>query len=139
MATFKKTLIAGVNGTAVGIGVTILPLFDLVFASESSTFETPYGRIGQVPEACTAFSLSNKVNQTLVLLKHYKTLEYNKFNSLCLQKNQLLLLGEPVDVETAQLHGLVNKVFADDTFKADIMKQSQVIASFSTQVSSLFV
>lgn len=67
LATFKKTLIAGVTGQAIGIGVTILPLFDLVFASESSTFETPYGRIGQVPEACTAFSLSNKVNQTLVL------------------------------------------------------------------------
>lgn len=47
-------------------------------------------------------------------------------------------MGEPVDVETAQLHGLVNKIFADDTFKADIMKQTQVIASFSTQVSKQY-
>lgn len=66
MATCKKPLIAGLNGHTVGIGVTILPLFDYVIATENSSFSTPYVKIGQIPEGYAIFSLTNKINQNLV-------------------------------------------------------------------------
>ena len=59
MATFTKPLVAGVQGAAVGLGVTILPLFDLVIASDKATFYTPYGKLGQIPEGAAIMTLSH--------------------------------------------------------------------------------
>lgn len=140
MATFKKTLIAGVSGRIVGIGVIILPLFDIVFASDEATFETPYGRIGQVPEACTVFSLSNKVNQALVSddANFAKYTDKNKVIILfATQKNQLLLLGEQVDADAACQHGLITKVLnSGATFEDELLEITCRVAGFSTQVNA---
>jgi chromodomain protein Y len=43
--------VAGIQGDCVGLGVTMLPLFDMVIASDTSTFSAPYARLGCVPEA----------------------------------------------------------------------------------------
>uniref|UniRef100_H2YAR8 Enoyl-CoA hydratase n=1 Tax=Ciona savignyi TaxID=51511 RepID=H2YAR8_CIOSA len=53
MVKFPKPLIAAVNGPAIGIGVTCLPLCDVVYAAENATFMTPFTRIAIVPEACS--------------------------------------------------------------------------------------
>ena len=53
---FPKPIIAAVNGPAVGMGVTTLPLCDVVYASSDSTFVTPFSRIGLVPEACSSYT-----------------------------------------------------------------------------------
>lgn len=71
LASFPKTLLAAVHGHCVGIGVTILPLFDVVLANSTATFETPFGRAGQIPEACSVLQLSRKVLQNAV--SHRKT------------------------------------------------------------------
>ncbi|XP_065211848.1 uncharacterized protein HIPP1 [Planococcus citri] len=58
LSQFKKLLIAGVNGSTVGLGVTMLPFFDMVFASDKATFYTPYTKLGQAPEAAATLMLS---------------------------------------------------------------------------------
>lgn len=66
IATFKKPIVAGVSGHAVGIGVTFLPLFDMVFASDKASFETNYNKIGQIPEGCSILSSTNRVTELFV-------------------------------------------------------------------------
>ncbi|XP_018022775.1 cell wall protein RBR3 [Hyalella azteca] len=56
LVQFPKPIIAGVNGNAVGLGVTMLPLFDLVYASDSAEFYLPYSKLGQVPEGGATYT-----------------------------------------------------------------------------------
>ena len=57
LSSFPKLLVAAVNGMAVGLGVTLLPLFDIVYANDKAQFTSFYSRLGQVPEACASVLL----------------------------------------------------------------------------------
>jgi hypothetical protein len=43
LLSIDKVLVAAVNGKAVGLGVTILPYFDIVYASDKAEFSLDYG------------------------------------------------------------------------------------------------
>ncbi|XP_041423603.1 chromodomain Y-like protein isoform X2 [Xenopus laevis] len=51
---FKKPIIVAVNGPAVGLGASILPLCDVVWANEKAWFQTPYTTFGQSPDGCSS-------------------------------------------------------------------------------------
>lgn len=53
---FKKPIVAAVNGPALGLGASILPLCDVVWANEKAWFQTPYTSYGQTPDACSSFT-----------------------------------------------------------------------------------
>lgn len=85
LATFNKPIVAGVQGAAIGLGVTMLPLFDLVIASDKATFCTPYGKLGQIAEGAAIFTLSHILGSAIVCL-------YNKFYNYNIRKNNVLCL-----------------------------------------------
>lgn len=53
---FRKPIVAAVNGPALGLGASILPLCDIVWANEKAWFQTPYTAYGQTPDACSSFT-----------------------------------------------------------------------------------
>lgn len=46
LAAFPKFIAAAVQGYTVGLGVTMLPLFDMVFSSDKAVYSVPYVRLG---------------------------------------------------------------------------------------------
>jgi enoyl-CoA hydratase/carnithine racemase len=94
LSSLATPLIAAVNGAAIGVGTTMLAHADLVIAARSALFVMPFTRLGLVPEAASSLLFPR-------LVGHQRA-------------SALLLLGDPLDAETAHVWGLVNQV-VDDT------------------------
>jgi len=104
----QKPLVILVNGPAVGIGVTIFGLADIVYASERAHFSTPFSSLGQSPEACSSYTFP-------------RIMGYAK-------ANEVLLFNAKITARQAEATGLVSEVFPDDTFAAETAKRVQAMA-----------
>ena len=68
---FPKPIVAAVNGSAVGLGVSLLPLCDVIYASDKASFYCPYTKLGHTPEGGASYTFTQtmgivKVKQTSV-------------------------------------------------------------------------
>ncbi|XP_063779144.1 enoyl-CoA delta isomerase 2-like isoform X2 [Pseudophryne corroboree] len=106
---FPKPLIAMVNGPAIGIATTILGLFDLVYASDKATFNTPFSKLGQHPEGCSSYTFP----KIMGLAKATEVLVFNK----------TLTAREACDL------GLVTEVFPDNTFQKEVWSKLRAYAT----------
>ncbi|XP_004526906.1 uncharacterized protein LOC101450057 [Ceratitis capitata] len=113
LALFPKPLIAGVNGNNIGLGVMQLPLFDIVIGSDKGTYETPYAKIGQVPEG---FCIWNNITK---IRDNYKT--------------KLFWLGEKLHSTESALSGLVHKLTASGKVNDDALLTAKKLAATSTE------
>jgi enoyl-CoA hydratase/carnithine racemase len=86
----KKPIIAAVDGTAVGVGVTMVLHCDYVLAGTTSSFLYPFTRYGLVPEGASS------------LLLPWMAGHHRAFG--------LLVMGRPMDAEEAREAGFVNAV-----------------------------
>ncbi|MBP02944.1 MAG: enoyl-CoA hydratase [Rhodospirillaceae bacterium] len=109
LCDFEKPIIGAVNGPAIGIGVTLLMHCDLVFATESATFQLPFINLGLVPEFGSSLILP-------MLIGHARA-------------SEALMLGKPFNSETALKMGLVNSVFSDSTLMPHTLDTAKVLAS----------
>lgn len=97
---FPKPLIAVVNGPAVGIAVTILGLFDAVYASDRATFHTPFSHLGLSPEGCSSYTFPKIMGPAKAI--------------------EMLVFGKKLTAGEACAQGLVTEVFPDNTFQKEV-------------------
>jgi enoyl-CoA hydratase/carnithine racemase len=109
IAAIRKPLIAGVNGMAIGVGVTMLLHCDLVYAAESATFQMPFTNLGVVPEAASSQLLPQMVG-------YHRAAE-------------LMLLGERIDARRALEIGVINGVSPASELAAVVSARAALIAA----------
>lgn len=102
---------AGVDGAAVGLGATMLVHFDLVFASDKATFETPYAQLGHIAEGAATTMLSRLAFAEMVM------------------GSQRLTAGQ------AHYYGLVTRTVWPDRFHDELIPLVKSLARQSMQVS----
>lgn len=90
---YPKPLIAIVNGPAIGISVTTLTLCDVVFASNTATFHTPFTTLGMTPEGTSSLTFPDIMGSSLA--------------------SDMLLFGRKLGVAEALKCGLVSRVYKD--------------------------
>jgi methylglutaconyl-CoA hydratase len=95
----KIPVIAAVHGRALAGGCGLATACDIVLASKSARFGYPEVKIGFVPAIVTAILRRN--------LSEKRAFE-------------LVTKGFEFDAETAERIGLINRVFDDETFEADV-------------------
>uniref|UniRef100_A0A8D0BMN7 Delta(3)-Delta(2)-enoyl-CoA isomerase n=1 Tax=Salvator merianae TaxID=96440 RepID=A0A8D0BMN7_SALMN len=106
---FPKPLIAVVNGPAVGIAVTILGLFDIVYASDRATFHTPFSNLGQTPEGCSSYTFPKIMGVS--------------------KATEMLLFNKKLTAAEACAQGLVTNVFPDNTFQKEVWARLKTYAN----------
>ncbi|XP_036044481.1 enoyl-CoA delta isomerase 2-like [Onychomys torridus] len=105
---FPKPLVAVVNGPAIGIAVTLLGLFDAVYASEKATFLTPFTHLGQSPEACSSYTFPKIMGSA--------------------KAAEMLLFGKKLTAREAWAQGLVTEVFPESTFESEVWTRLKAYA-----------
>ena len=117
ISTCAKPLVAAVSGPAVGVGTTMLLHCDLVYASSSARFSTPFTRLALCPEAASSLLMP--------MIAGYQ------------RAAEKLLLGEPFGADEAQAIGIVNRVLPVDELLA--FAQAQALKLAQLPASSLRV
>nr|XP_027226346.1 LOW QUALITY PROTEIN: uncharacterized protein LOC113818342 [Penaeus vannamei] len=112
LVQFPKPIVAGVNGNAMGLGVTMLPLFDMVIANDKAEFYLPYAKLGQVPEGGATYTFPSILGK--------------------LQSTQLFL-GHKVTAAKAQEMGLASESIWPATYQQELIPKVALLASQSAQ------
>jgi enoyl-CoA hydratase/carnithine racemase len=105
----KKPVVAGVDGLAIGVGVTMLMHCDHVVASLGSTFKTPFVDLGLLPEAGSSLIGPR-------IMGHHRAFA-------------LLAMGETFSAPEAHAAGLVNKVVSPAELEATAFAAARAIAT----------
>ncbi|QXJ31322.1 enoyl-CoA hydratase/isomerase family protein [Saccharolobus shibatae] len=108
LRTFKKPVIAALNGITAGGGLELAMACDIIIASESAKLGQPEINLGIMPGAGGTQRLTR-------ILGKYKAME-------------LVLTGKLIDSEEAERYGLVNKVVPDNALIDEVIRLAKEIA-----------
>ncbi|XP_017716194.1 PREDICTED: testis-specific chromodomain protein Y 1, partial [Rhinopithecus bieti] len=111
---FKKPIVVSVNGPAIGLGASMLPLCDLVWATEKAWFQTPYMTFGQSPDACSTVTFPKIMGEA--------------------SANEMLIAGRKLTAREACAKGLVSQVFLTGTFTEEVMIQIRKLSLYNAIV-----
>src|SRR4051795_1385621 len=108
-----KPVVAGVNGPAVGIGLSLALAADLVIARESAYFLLAFVNIGLVPDGGSSLFVPERVGFA--------------------RASEMALLGERIPARKALEWGLINRVVADDEFDGEVDALAERLANGPTR------
>jgi|SRR6218665_1357790 len=66
LISFPKPIVVAVNGPAIGLGMAILPLCDIIYASDKACFSCPYTALSQTPEGCSSYTFPKMMGMAMV-------------------------------------------------------------------------
>lgn len=108
IAGCPKPVIAAVNGSAIGVGLTMLLHCDLVFAAEGALLSAPFVKLGLVPEAASSMLLPRAVGMAVA--------------------NDIFMTGRALTASEALAFGLVARVLPADEFPQAVAALAKVVA-----------
>jgi enoyl-CoA hydratase/carnithine racemase len=108
LTRFPKPMVAAVQGSAVGIGTTMLLHCDLVYAGDQARFHVPFVGLGLVPEAASSLLLPRRVGYAVAA--------------------EMILLGAPLEPARARELGLVNAVLPSAELRDFALARAQDLA-----------
>lgn len=111
---FSKPIVAVVNGPAVGISVTIMGLFDYVFASDKATFNAPFTKIAQSPEACSSYTFPRLMGP--------------------IKASEFLLFNRKLTAQEAFERNLVTEIISHDDFQTKAWKKVEEFSKLPREV-----
>lgn len=111
---FKKPIVVAINGPALGLGASILPLCDVVWASERAWFQTPCAALHLTPSGCSSYTFPQILGVALA--------------------NEMLFCGRKLTAQEAYSRGLVSQVFWPTTFNQEVMLRVKEMASCNAVV-----
>lgn len=109
LATLRKPLVTGVDGIAVGIGMTMNLHADLTFATARTNFHTPFVDLALLPEAGSSLIVPRLVGYQRAFA--------------------LLAAGMPLSAEEALQAGLIHRVVAEDVLEAETLAAAAALAA----------
>jgi enoyl-CoA hydratase/carnithine racemase len=109
LAKAQKPYVVAVQGLAVGIGVTMLMHFDLVFVAEDAKLTTPFVNLALVPEAASSWLLPARIGHARAFA--------------------MFALGEPVDGKTAAAIGIANAALPKAEVRAKALAAAKALAT----------
>jgi 2-(1,2-epoxy-1,2-dihydrophenyl)acetyl-CoA isomerase len=112
MIRMPKPVISAVNGVAAGGGMSLALAGDLILAIESARFTMAYTQIGASPDGSSTFTLPRLVGVKRAL--------------------ELTLLNPVLSAQEAKEWGIVNRVFPDDQFQAEVQNIAAQLAQGPT-------
>lgn len=110
---YPKILIAAVNGAAIGWGCTQLWHFDLVYASSVAFFQTPFTKLGFVPEGGSSYTFPKVMGRPHAM--------------------RLLLASDRVPAKEMYMSGFVTEVIDDDGDRENFLRK---VCEKATTISS---
>ena len=112
MIRMPKPVISAVNGVAAGGGMSLALAGDLILATESARFTMAYTQIGASPDGSSTFTLPRLVGVKRAL--------------------ELTLLNPVLSAQEAKEWGIVNRVYPDDAFQAEVQNIATQLAQGPT-------
>ncbi|XP_026667248.1 enoyl-CoA delta isomerase 3, peroxisomal isoform X1 [Ceratina calcarata] len=112
LITYPKLLIAVINGPAIGVGVTMLALFDMVYASHEAYFQTPFTRLGLMAEGCSTYTFPKIFGKS--------------------KAGDMLYLGYKMNALEAKQYGFVSELYKSDQMD-EVWRYLETLSKLSSE------
>lgn len=117
MVELEKPIIAAINGTAAGAGVSLALASDILLASEKAKFFISFTRVGLIPDWGQYYFLPLRVGLT--------------------KAKELMFTGDPVDAKEAERIGLINRAVPHERLEEEAYSLAERLASGPTQAYAM--